>query len=121
MRILCAVLVLLVAAGFARAADAPISPEAKKHVDAAFALYESGKYEEAVKEFELAYRLSNRPALLFNIARAEAKAGHEENAIAFLKRYLEERPDAPDASAVLAEVEARERAMATARAMKKAE
>jgi len=121
MRNACALLILTLAAALAHAAEAPISAEAKKHVDAGIALYESGKYEEAIKEFELGYRLSNRPALLFNIARAEAKLGHDENAIAFLRRYLEERPDAPDATAVLAEIDARERAIANARGMQKAE
>jgi membrane protein involved in colicin uptake len=53
--------------------------------------------------------------MLFNIARAEAKLGHDENAIAFLRRYLEERPNADDAPAVLAEIEAREKALAAAR------
>jgi tetratricopeptide (TPR) repeat protein len=121
MRILCAVLLALLVTGPAGAAEPAISSEAKRHVAAGNAFYESGQYEDAVKEFELAYRLSNRPALLFNIARAEAKLGHDENAIAFLKRYLEERPDAPDAPSVMAEIEAREHAIANARAMKKAE
>jgi tetratricopeptide (TPR) repeat protein len=109
------VVVLLLGAVRAGAADAPVSPEAKRMVDAAVAHYGAGRYEEAVKAFEVAYRLSKRPALLFNIARAEAKLGHDEAAIAFLRRYLEERPDAPDAPAVLAQIEAHERALATAK------
>src|SRR5262245_47149924 len=91
-------------------------PVGKVHVDLGVEAYLGGRYAEAVREFELAYRLSSKPQILFNIARAEAKLGHEEAAIAFLKRYLEELPDAEDAAAVRAEVEARERAMAAARA-----
>jgi len=106
------VLLGLSAVRSAAAADAPVSPEAKRHVELGVGHYDAGRYAEAVTEFELAYRLSNKPALLFNIARAESKLGHEEAAIAFLRRYLEERPDAPDSAAVLAEVEARERAQA---------
>jgi tetratricopeptide (TPR) repeat protein len=105
-------LVAVLGCASARAADAPVSPEAKRHVDVGVEQYNAGRYEEAVKSFELAYRLSGRPALLFNIARAEAKLGHEEAAIAFLRRYLEERPNAPDAPAVLAEIEAHEKAIA---------
>lgn len=107
-----ALLLTTLSSGVARAAEVP---EAKKHVDLGVAHYEAGRYEEAIKEFELAYRLSHRPAILFNIARAEAKLGHDENAIAFLRRYLEERPNADDAPAVLAEIEAREKAVAAAR------
>lgn len=107
---------LLLAAGGAKVhAAEPVPVEAKKHVDIGVAHYEAGRYEEAIKEFELAYRLSHRPGILFNIARAEAKLGHEENAIAFLRKYLEERPNADDAPAVLAEIEAREKALAAAR------
>jgi tetratricopeptide (TPR) repeat protein len=105
----------------AHAADQPVSPEAKRHVDLGVEQYNGGHYEEAVKEFELAYRLSNRPALLFNIARAEAKLGHDEAAIAFLRRYLEERPNAPDAPAVRAEIEAHEETLAAAKARTQAE
>src|SRR5438309_1778022 len=118
MRLLLAMVIVCTTA---QAGEVPVSPEAKRHVDTGVEAYNASRYEEAVKEFELAYRLSNRPALLFNIARAEAKLGHEEAAIAFLRRYLEERPNAPDAPAVLAEVEARERAIANAKAMKRAE
>src|SRR4051812_27946810 len=103
------------------AGEAPVSPEAKRHVDAGVEDYNAGRFEEAVKEFELAYRLSARPALLFNIARAEGKLGHDEAAIAFLRRYLEERPNAPDAQAVRAEIEAHERALSGERARQQAE
>jgi tetratricopeptide (TPR) repeat protein len=106
------VLAVALSSVLARAADAPVSPEAKRHVDGGVEAYNAGRYEEAIKEFELAYRLSARPALLFNIARAESKLGHEEAAIAFLRRYLEEKPNASDAPAVLAEIEAHEKTLA---------
>jgi tetratricopeptide (TPR) repeat protein len=119
LRLLCGILTLLALVATARAAD--ISPEAKRHVELGMQHYEAGEYQDAVTEFELAYRLSGRPALLFNIARAEAKLGHDENVIAFLRRYLEERPDAPDAPAVLAEIEAREQTIASVKAKRQAE
>jgi tetratricopeptide (TPR) repeat protein len=116
-----ALLMLLLCAAPALAGEAAISPEAKRHVELGMQHYEAGRYQQASSEFELAYRLSQRPALLFNIARAEAKLGHEEAAIAFLRRYLEERPDAPDAAAVMAEIDARQQAMASAKAQQQAE
>jgi tetratricopeptide (TPR) repeat protein len=118
MRVLLAILTFC---AIVQAGESSVSPEAKRHVDSGVEAYNAARYEEAVKEFELAYRLSNRPALLFNIARAEAKLGHEEAAIAFLRRYLEERPNAPDAPAVLAEIEAHEKTLEAARAKVAAE
>jgi tetratricopeptide (TPR) repeat protein len=103
------------------AGDTGISPEAKRHVDVAVQHYEAQRWKEASEEFELAYRLSHKPALLFNIARCEAKLGHDEAAIAFLRKYLEERPDAPDTASVLAEIEAREEALANAKGKAQAE
>src|SRR5689334_8423294 len=101
--------------------DAAISPEARRHVEEGVTHYDAGRYQQAIDEFELAYRLSRRPALLFNIARAEGKLGHDDIAIAFLRRYLEERPDAPDASSVMAEIDARQRALEASRDRMKAE
>lgn len=103
------------------AGESAISPEAKRHVDAAVQHYEAQRWKEASEEFELAYRLSHKPALLFNIARCEAKLGHDEAAIAFLRKYLEERPDAPDTASVLAEIEAREQSLANAKGKAQAE
>ncbi|HZS37763.1 MAG TPA: hypothetical protein VFF06_13090 [Polyangia bacterium] len=123
LRWLCALVMLLLALAGARAvaAEPAISPEAKRHVDLGMQHYEAGRYQDAIGEFELAYRLSQRAALLYNIARAEAKLGHDDAAIAFLRRYLEERPDAPDAPAVRAEIEARESAIASGKAKRQAE
>jgi tetratricopeptide (TPR) repeat protein len=50
-------------------------------------LYDEGRYEEAVLAFEEAYRLSARPALLFNIANALERAGHWQEALDVLARY----------------------------------
>lgn len=50
-------------------------------------LYEEGRYEDAVVAFEQAYRLSGRPALLFNIANALERAGRWSEALDVLSRY----------------------------------
>lgn len=50
-------------------------------------LYEEGRYEDAVVAFEEAYRLSARPALLFNIANALERAGRWGEALDVLSRY----------------------------------
>lgn len=50
-------------------------------------LYDEGRYEEAVLAFEEAYRLSGRPALLFNIANALERLGRWQEALDVLSRY----------------------------------
>jgi tetratricopeptide (TPR) repeat protein len=54
-----------------------------------------GDFKTAVSKFKEAYDLSNKPALLYNIAFAHDKAGDREQAIFFLERYLAEDKGAP--------------------------
>ncbi len=60
---------------------------ARQFYDNGAMLYEEGRYEDAIIAFEEAYRLSPRPALLFNIANAEERAGRWANAMETLGRY----------------------------------
>lgn len=114
-------LLLLVAfATPAFAAPEPVS-EARAHYQKGADHYAAERYAEAVTEFKIAYDLSKRPAILYNLARAEEKLGHEEAAIDYLQRYLVLAPDSEDAPAVRAEISARQRALADAQARKQAE
>jgi len=89
---------LLLVQGSARAQHA--TPE--QHVDAAAraafeagrASYEAGRFGEALAQYERAYLLSPRPALLYDIARAAESDGHNERAISAYTRYLELLPNA---------------------------
>jgi tetratricopeptide (TPR) repeat protein len=69
---------------------------AKAHFAAGSAYYEQADYTDAVKEFNEAYRLSKRTDLLYNIAVCYERLNDYDNAIATLKRYLIEKPNAPD-------------------------
>jgi tetratricopeptide (TPR) repeat protein len=50
-------------------------------------LYNEGRYEEAIVAWEEAYRLSNRPKILFNIANAYERMGDIQKALDQLFRY----------------------------------
>lgn len=50
-------------------------------------LYEEGLYEEAVAAWEEAWRLSERPLLLFNMANAMERLGRWREAMDLLNRY----------------------------------
>ena len=50
-------------------------------------LYEEGRYDDAIAAWQEAYRLSEKPELLFNIANAQERSGHYEDALDTLSRY----------------------------------
>jgi tetratricopeptide (TPR) repeat protein len=69
---------------------------AKVHFLSGQAYYDQANYEDALREFGEAYRISKRPALLYNLAVCHEHLSHFEDAVAALKQYLAEQPDATD-------------------------
>ena len=89
--------VLLAAAGRAEA-----QPTADAHARRGVALYNLGKYEEAIGEFEQAYTLVQSDALLFNLAQAHRQLDQCQQALQYYKRFMAGSP----APALAAQVEA---------------
>lgn len=58
--------------------------------------FNTGDFKVAVEKFKKAYDLSNKPALLYNIAFAHDKAKNRQLAIFFFERYLAEDKAAPE-------------------------
>lgn len=56
--------------------------------------YNDGRVADALGYFQRSYALSQRPALLFNIATAHERLRHDAEAIAAYRAYLERVPDA---------------------------
>jgi tetratricopeptide (TPR) repeat protein len=72
-------------------------------------LYNLGKYETAIDEFEQAYTLFQSDALLFNLAQAHRQLQHCERALYYYKRFLEGSPSpalAVQVSSLLPKLEA---------------
>jgi tetratricopeptide (TPR) repeat protein len=67
---------------------------ARMHFQSGQAYFETGEYESALREFTRAHELSGRPALLYNIVLVHERLGNLELAIEFLRRYLNEAPEA---------------------------
>lgn len=82
------------------------SEEAKDHYRKGTAAYNLGKYAEAAQEYELSYRATLDPALLFNVAQAYRLAGDRKKALTAYKSYLRSAPDADKRA--LAEARVRE-------------
>lgn len=92
------VLVLATPTAFAQKPDvSALEASAKKH-------YELAEYDAAIADFKEAFRLSDAPGYLFNIAQAYRLAGNCREAATFYKTFLRRVPDAPNAAKVRAQI-----------------
>jgi tetratricopeptide (TPR) repeat protein len=73
---------------------------AKAHFLAGQSYYDQASYTDALREFNEAYRISKRPALLYNIARCYEGLDQYGDAVKMLERYLEEDPKTSDRPAI---------------------
>lgn len=77
----------------------------RQHYQAGVTHYELSEYEPAIADFKEAYRLSNDPAYLFNIAQAYRLQRKCGDAMQFYQRYLAAAGDIPNKDKVAARVE----------------
>ena len=93
-------LALVLATGTALADADPAALEASgnKH-------YELAEYAAAIADFKEAFRITDRPELLFNIAQAYRLAGDCAQARTFYKTYLRRLPAAENADRVRARID----------------
>jgi tetratricopeptide (TPR) repeat protein len=102
-------LVLMLVALPARA-EAPLGEKerterARAHFEMGRAHFNLGEYEAAVREFEEGYRLRPQPLFLYNLGNAARRAGQKKKALEMFRRYLAERPDAPERREVLQRID----------------
>jgi len=117
MRLLAFVITCTVvaAAPRVRAEVDPKTKRARVHLKAAIAYYDEGRYEDAAKEMQVAYELKPVADLQYNLAQCFERLNRLEDAAQSYERYLEGRPDAPDAKSVKARIDnLRDRAKALA-------
>jgi tetratricopeptide (TPR) repeat protein len=55
-------------------------------------LHEAGKVEDAIEKYKESYKLSKKPALLYNIGIAMEEAGMDDLALMNFRRFLKEAP-----------------------------
>lgn len=95
-----AVVLLAIAVGLiclpspARAAD-DATAQARQHYQKGKQHFDLGKWDEAIAEFEEAYRLHSDPTLLFNLAQAHRRKGDLQRALDLYKNYIIENPESP--------------------------
>ncbi len=92
-----AVVVAVVAAGVParsseQSVETPQAESAKAHYDKAQQLYATGNYDEAIAEYQEAYRLKPHPNVLYNIAQAYERLLDYAQSVVWFERYLAEAP-----------------------------
>lgn len=90
----------------------------KERYERTVALFKSGQYEQAIKEFQLLYQERPLPILLFNLAQSHRKAGHGREALDLYERFLREDPKSElrsETEGYIAEIKAAQEAERLAR------
>jgi tetratricopeptide (TPR) repeat protein len=76
-------------------ADEDATEQARQHYAKGKQAFDLGKWDDAIAEFEDAYRLRSDPTFLFNMAQAYRRKGDLQRALDLYKNYLIENPDSP--------------------------
>jgi len=82
---------------------------ARQHYNEGTRWYELGHFDQAIKEYEEAYRKFDDPVLLYNLAQAHRQAGHTPDAIRLYKMYLSRSPRAGNRAEVELKIAALEK------------
>jgi tetratricopeptide (TPR) repeat protein len=98
MRVVISWVVLAVLAN-AALADSKQAQRAKRHLTKATQAYQAGRYQEAIKEFTVAYSLDPQPQLLFALGKINVQLGKCDAAIPFFEKYLETKPGEAETTA----------------------
>jgi len=73
---------------------------ARMHFRRGETYFATGRFSEALKEYQAAYELRPLPGFLFNIGQCYRNLGKLDLAVVAFKRYLRLKPDAPNRAAV---------------------
>lgn len=90
--------------------------QARSHFRLGREYYQQGRFHDAASEFEAAYGLSGRAALLYNVYISYREALDTPKAAGALRGYLAAVPDAPDRENLSARLSALEAQVAQSRA-----
>jgi tetratricopeptide (TPR) repeat protein len=99
-----------------RAAPDANTVAARSHVQAGIAFYDDGKYEEAAREMEAAYKLKPLADLQYNLAQCYERLGRLADAAEAYRKYLAGKPEAEDRDNISARIASLEQRIAAARA-----
>ncbi|MGE0788107.1 MAG: tol-pal system YbgF family protein [Sandaracinaceae bacterium] len=105
-----ALVAALLVSSSADAQDTSADAEARALFDAGRIAYEQGHFDRALDAFSRSFELSGRREMLYNIGSTYDRLGRTAEAIAYLRRYLDEVPGAENGAFVRSRLEVLERA-----------
>jgi len=71
--------------------------------------FELGRYDEAIREYEEAYRWKDDPVLLYNLGQAHRLAGHHAEALRLYKTFIAKVPKATNRAELVVKIASLER------------
>ena len=86
---------ILIAALFLAPPTEAQKKEAKAHFEQGRSYYDNGAYDDALREYQAAYKLMPTPPFLFNIAQCYRLKGDKQNAVDYYQKFLDKAPDSP--------------------------
>jgi tetratricopeptide (TPR) repeat protein len=95
MRVLIAIMAVMRVAWAAEDVE-----RAHVHTQSGIEYYNEARYEEALREFDEAYRLKALPELQYNMAQCYERLGKPDEAAASYQKYLDGKHEAPDRDVV---------------------
>lgn len=72
-----------------------VEDQVQQRVASARVAFTSGRYDDAIRELQAAYKLKPNPNYLFSIAQSHRRAGRNREALAVYQRFLKESPETP--------------------------
>ena len=92
-------------------ADDEATEQARKHYLKGKQHFDLGKWDDAIAEFEEAYRLHADASFLFNMAQAYRRKGDLQHALDLYKNYLIENPESPKRGEIEGRIQTLEKEM----------
>jgi tetratricopeptide (TPR) repeat protein len=103
--------VALTSAPWPARADEKTTEQARQHYAKGKQAFDLGKWDDAIAEFEAAYKLRSDPTFLFNMAQAYRRKGDLQRALDLYKNYLIENPETPKRDDIEKRIRALEKEM----------
>lgn len=111
--VLVSFLASIVAPSVTNAADSATA-QARVHSEKGRKFFNLGQWDDAIAEYQEAYKLREDPAFLFNLAQAYRRKGDPQRALDLYKNYLIENPRSPKREEIEKRIDLLEKEMKSA-------
>lgn len=82
-----------------------MTQEARIFFERGVAMFRRRRYDAALQAFTAAYSFARLPEVIYNLAVASERTGHDQDAIDYYREYLRARPDGADRRLVERQIE----------------